>query len=91
MTEHKRPYIDITCWIKTLWDAINELRNGAEESQREIHNHAESIARLEAAIGPGMYDEYADGSEEAWFGLNKVRNLLAEHQRSSMNKDDNDD
>ena len=105
-----KPYVPITTWINSIWDAVNELRT-AEKSHlgrieelemasidevnprlakleariakqdQEIkilredaratasHEHGmmlgmqTRIDRLETALGPGMYGEYAGGSE----------------------------
>ena len=54
MTELKRPYVDLTSWVKALWDAINELRRQAETDNAIIHDQISRINRLEEAVGNGI-------------------------------------
>ena len=63
MTELKRPYVDLTSWVQALWDAINELRDESKAQRRIAAENSERITRLEAAVGNGVYDEYAAGPE----------------------------
>ena len=63
-TKIPTPYVSITAWIHSIWDAINELRSEIGRLHDEDTGLYTRVERIEEAIGKGIYEEYEDGPTE---------------------------